>query len=79
MAKNTLKWLDTEYCGRADASIQPVLINDAVILYTLFDNKGYNYVFSSIYAISLYWSGVANQYEFTCESEKDLIEYLENY
>ena len=53
MAKNTLKWLETEYCGRADASIQPVLINDAVILYTLFDNKGYNYVFSSIYAIYL--------------------------
>ena len=32
MAKNALKWLETEYCGKADVSIQPVLINDAVIL-----------------------------------------------
>lgn len=39
MAKNTLKWLDTEYCGTADTTIQPVLVNDT-ILYTLYDNKG---------------------------------------
>ena len=79
MTKNTLKWLETEYCGRADVSIQPVLINDVVILYTLFDNKGYNYVFSSIYAIHLYLSGHGGRYAFTCESEEDLIEYLENF
>ena len=78
MAKNTLKWLDTEYCGTADTTIQPVLVNDT-ILYTLYDNKGFNYVFTTIYAIHLHWSGYANQYEFTCGSEEDLIEYLENY
>lgn len=77
MAKNTLKWLDTEYCGRADETIQPVLVNDT-ILYTLYDNKGFNYVFSTIYAIHLHWSGLVNQYEFTCGSEEELVEYLEN-
>lgn len=77
MAKNTLRWLDTEYCGTADTTIQPVLVNDT-ILYTLYDNKGFNYVFATIYAIHLHWSGLVNQYEFTCESEEDLIEYLEN-
>lgn len=77
MAKNTLKWLETEYCGTADATIQPVLVN-GIILYTLFDNKGFNYVFTTIYAIHLHWLGYVNQYEFTCGSEEDLIEYLEN-
>ena len=78
MAKNTLKWFDTEYCGTADTTIQPVLVNDSV-LYVLFDNKGFNYVFTTIYAIHLHWSGLVNQYVFTCGSEEDLIEYLENY
>ena len=54
-----------------------VLVNDTV-LYTLYDNKGFNYVFTTIYAIHLHWSGLVNQYEFTCGSEEDLIEYLEN-
>ena len=62
MAKNKLKWLDTEYCGTADTTIQPVLVNNT-ILYTLYDNKGFNYVFTTIYTIHLHWSGYVNQYE----------------
>lgn len=77
MAKNTLKWLDTEYCGKADTTIQPVLVN-GILLYALFDKNGYNYVFNTIYAIHLYWSGFVNQYEFACEKEEDLIKFLEN-
>lgn len=77
MAKNTLKWLDTEYCGTADTTIQPVLVNGTV-LYTLFDKNGNNLVFTTIYAIHLYWSGFVNQYEFACQNEEDLIKYLEN-
>lgn len=77
MAKNTLKWLETEYCGTPDTAIQPVLVNDT-IMYVLFDHHGFNYVFDTIYKIHLHWSGFANQYEFTCGSEEDLTEYLEN-
>jgi hypothetical protein len=77
MAKNTLKWLETEYCGRADETIQPVLVGDT-LYYTLFDRHGFNYVFSTIYAVTRHLLGDVNQYEFTCGSEEDLIEYLEN-
>ena len=38
--KNTLKWLEVEYCGKADESIQPVLVNDT-LLYVLFDSIEY--------------------------------------
>lgn len=75
--KNELKWLDVEYCGDGDENIQPVLVNDT-ILYVLYDRKGNNYVFTTIYAIHLHWSGLVNQYEFTCGSEEELVEYLEN-
>lgn len=75
--KNELKWFDVEYCGDGDENIQPVLVNDT-ILYVLYDKKGTNYVFATVYAIHLHWSGLVNQYEFTCGSEEDLIEYLEN-
>ena len=76
MKKTKLQWLETEYCGSADETIQPVLVN-GVLFYTMFDRHGFNYVFPSIYAIHLHLSGVSNQYIFTCGSEKDLIEYLE--
>jgi hypothetical protein len=76
--KNKLKWLDTEYCDRADETIQPVLVNDT-LLYTLFDRRGYNYVFETIYAVHLFFSGFDKTYSFTCETEEELVEYLENY
>lgn len=82
MAKNTLHWLDKECCGsRTDETIQPVLISTDLndfLFYTLSDRRGFYYVFNTIYDIHLHWSGLVNQYEFTCGSEKDLIEYLEN-
>ena len=74
--RNKLKWLDTEYCGNADETIQPVLVN-GTLLYTMFDRRGFNYVFTTVHAIHLHWSGVCDQYEFTCESEEDLVGYLE--
>ena len=77
MKKTKLKWLDTEYCGRPDETIQPVLVGD-VLYYTLFDRQGFNYVFSSIYAVIRHLLGDVNQYEFTCASEEILIEYLES-
>ena len=77
MEKTKLKWFETEYCGRADETIQPVLVGDT-LYYTLFDRHGFNYVFTSIYAVIRHLLGDANQYEFTCGYEKELIEYLEN-
>ena len=76
MAKNKIKWLKTEYAGGADETIQLVLVNK-IPFYVYFYN-GYYYVFASIYSIHLYWSGVNGNYLFTCETEADLIEYLEN-
>lgn len=74
---NEIKWLDTEYCGSASATVQPVLVN-GVLYYTLYA-KGYHYVFVSVYAIHLHWSGVNNAYMFTCEREGQLEEYLKNF
>lgn len=75
---NRLKWLDTEYCGRPDETVQPVLVDDT-LYYTLFDRRGYNYVFSTFYGLHLYLSGSDGQYYcFTSESEDEMIEYLEN-
>ena len=79
MEKNKLTWLETEYCGRPDETIQPVLVNDNIVLYTMFDRHGFNYVFATIHAIHLHWSGLVNQYVFTSGNEEDMIEFLENY
>ena len=72
-----LKWLETEYCGSASETVQPVLVNDNTLLYILF-SKGYNYVFPTIYELHLHWSGFNNQYRYTCETEEQLEEYLKN-
>lgn len=74
--KNEIQWLDTEWCDRADETIQPVLVNGTVY-YTMYDRRGYNYVFSTIWKIHLFWSGIDGQYLFTCETEEELTEYLE--
>lgn len=74
--KNSLKWFETEYCGRADETIQPVQVNET-LFYTLFDLNGFTYVFASIYSLCQHMRGEINQYEFTCGNEDDLIEYLE--
>lgn len=75
MAK--IKWLETEYCGSASATVQPVLINGEALLYVLFEG-GYHYVFDTIYQLHLYWSGLSGQYRYTCETEEQLEEYLKN-
>lgn len=77
MAKNKLKWLDTEYCGNADETIQPVMVGKT-LYYTLFDKMGYNYVFPTIYKLHLHLNGAYAQYDFTSEDEYEMIEYLEN-
>lgn len=72
-----LKWLDTEYCGSASETVQPVLINGKMLLYVLFA-KGYNYVFATIFELHLHWRGFNNQYRYTCETEEQLEEYLKS-
>ncbi len=74
--KNRIKWLDVEYCDRSDETVQPVLINDTAY-YVLFDRRGYNYVFATIWQVHLFWSGFAGQYMFTTDNEKELVKYLE--
>ena len=74
MAK--LKWLTTEYCGGASKTVQPCLV-DGVVLYVLFQ-KGYHYVFDTIYQLHLYWSGIGGQYRYSCETEEELENYLKN-
>ena len=46
MKKNEIKWLDTEYCGSADETVQPVLVNGRVF-YCLYDKRGYQYTAST--------------------------------
>ena len=77
MEKNEIKWLETEYCGNASQTVQPCIIDNTTIVYVLFA-KGYNYVFDTIYQLHLYWNGVDGQYKYTCETEEQLEEYLEN-
>ena len=72
-----VKWLETEYCGSANDTVQSVLVGDT-LLYVLFA-KGYNYVFDTIYQLHLYWNGAGGQYRYTCESEKALELYLRNF
>lgn len=72
-----IKWLDTEYCSSASETVQPVLIDDNMLLYVLFA-KGYNYVFETIYNLHLHWSGFNSQYMYTCETEEQLEKYLKN-
>ena len=76
MEKNKITWLDTEYCGSADETVQTVLVNDRPY-YCLFDKRGHQYLFATIYELHLHWSGLNQQYIFTCESEQELNEYLE--
>ena len=76
MKKNEIKWLDCEYCGSADETVQPVIVNGRVF-YCLYDKRGYQYLFATIYELHLHWSGANQQYIFTCESEQELINYLE--
>jgi len=76
MEKNKIKWLETEYCGSANETVQPVIVNGRVF-YCLYDKRGYQYLFATIYELHLHWSGVNQQYIFTCESEDELNKYLE--
>jgi len=77
MEKTKLTWFDTEYCGRADITLQPVLAN-GTLYYTLFDNHGYNMVFTAIWQVFEYLQGNSARFEFVCESESELIKYLES-
>lgn len=76
--KNKLKWLDTEYI-RADLTIQPVLLNEDYLLYTMLDRKGYNYVFVSIYDVVRHLNGASNAYIETFETEAEMIDWLGKY
>lgn len=71
-----IKWLDTEYCGSADETVQPVLINGSV-WYTYYSSHGYQYLFATIYQLHLHWSGVSNQYFAVCETEEELNALIE--
>ena len=75
MAKNRLKWLDTEYF-RADETLQPVLVNNNTIYYTLFNRHGYNYVFPSVWAVMEYAEKGTDSYLGTFETEEEMIDYL---
>ena len=78
MKKNKITWIETEYTERPDETIQPVLINNLIVKYVLLDPHGYNYVFTTILAIHLHWSGVSGMYDFTSDREEDVINFLEN-
>ena len=71
------RWLDVEFCGGADESVQPVLVNGR-IFYCLYDKRGYQYLFATIYELHLHLSGVSGQYFFICESEQELEDYLKS-
>lgn len=73
--KNDIDWFDTEWCDRADETIQPVSVN-GTLLYVLFDRRGYNYVFLTIYKLHLFFSGIDNTYMFTCDNEEELNKFL---
>ena len=77
MKKNKIKWLDTEYCGSENETVQPVLVNGK-IFYCLYNKRGRQYLFPTIYELHLHWAGLSGQEIFTCESEDELIKYLEN-
>ena len=74
---NNIMWLDTEYCGRADETIQLVLV-DGVLFYTLFDRHGYQKVFKSFYSLYKHLNGEASTPDFESEDEVEMINYLEN-
>lgn len=75
--KNNVEWFDTEWCDRADETIQPVSVN-GTLFYVLFDRRGYNYVFSTIYKLHLFFSGIDNTYIFTCDDEETLNKFIYN-
>lgn len=76
MEKNEIKWLETEYCGGSDETVQPVLVNGR-IYYSLRDKRGNHYLFATVYELHLHWSGVSGEYIYTCESEQELDNYIE--
>ena len=73
--KNYIDLIDTEWCDRADETIQPVSVN-GTLFYVLFDRRGYNYVFSTIYKLHVFFSGIDNTYMFTCDNEEELNKFL---
>lgn len=74
---NDIQWLETEYLAN-DVTVQPVLINGGSLLYTLFDNKGYNYIFNSICDLWGYVYGGQRTYFETFATEQDMVDYLKN-
>lgn len=74
---NTIFWFETEYLAN-DVTVQPVLINNDSLLYTLFDNKGYNYIFNSIRELCEYVYGGQRTYLETFATEQDMVDYLKN-
>ena len=76
MEKKEIKWLDCEYCGSDNERVQPVLVNGR-IYYCLYNKRGHQYLFATIYELHLHWMGLKEQYFFTCESEEELNKYLE--
>lgn len=74
--EGNIEWLETEYCGKADETVQPVLINGNV-WYAYYSPHGYHYLFDTIYKLHLHWSGVSNQYFAICENEEELNDVVE--
>lgn len=74
--KNELTWLETEYI-RNDITMQPVLINNDKLLYTVFDNHGYNSVFDTILGLHKFLNGDTSGRVECFETEDEMIKYLE--
>ena len=75
--KNQLEWYDTEYI-RADETIQPVVVNEQTIYYTLFSRHGYNYVFDTILNLMKYLNDGEQTQIGLFETEREMVEFLGN-
>ena len=73
--KNELKWLDTEYI-RNDLTMQPVLVN-GLLWYTIFDNHGYNLLFSTFLGLYEYLKDGKHEEGNCFDTEEEMIEFLE--
>lgn len=80
MKTTKLIWFDTEYL-RSDLTIQPVVVRGEIdtLLYTMFDCRGYQYVFGSIRELMEYVYEGKNTYMVTFETEAELLVYLKNF
>ena len=76
--KNELKWYNTEYI-KGDTTIQPVIVNDDTLLFTLLDGRGYHYLFTAIIDLMEYLNGGERTYTAVFETERELINFLMNW